>query len=123
MPDQVVQDQVEAAKIPVDWGYLDLRVVKAPQADQLTHQAVNSHVTLLSTSARSMTQLMVNTHPFICPVSIRAITVVPCLGRSEAPLLIDRQFSNNPAEVQCITPRKKLQHQSLLRDHHKFSAK
>jgi hypothetical protein len=49
MQDQVVRNQVEAAKIRVDWGYLDLRVVKAPQADQLTRRAVNSHVKLLST--------------------------------------------------------------------------
>jgi|688.fasta_scaffold788179_2 hypothetical protein len=123
MPDQVVRDQVEAVKIRVDWVYLDLRVVKAPQADQLTRRAVNSRVTLLSTSARSMTQLMANTHPFICPVLIRAITVVPCLARLEALLLIDLQLNSNPAEVQCITPRKKLQQQALLRDHRKFSVK
>jgi hypothetical protein len=70
-----------------------------------------------------MTQLMANTHLFICPVLIRAITVAPCLARFEAPLLIDLQLSSNPAEVQCTTPRKKLQHQALLRDNRKFSVK
>jgi hypothetical protein len=49
MPDQAVRDQVEVAKIRVDWGFLDPRAVKALQADQLTRPAASSHVTLSST--------------------------------------------------------------------------
>lgn len=79
--DRVAQDQVAAAKIPVDWACLDLRVARVPLVDQLIHRAANSHVTRSSTSARSTTPPMANIRPFIYQVSIQETIVVPCLVR------------------------------------------